>query len=374
MLWSCCLFLEWKADEWRIGLANDKLAIGLDIGSTSIKLVGLKKQRTRYVLEHFGIKHMPPETIVDGALMNSSAVIQSIQELVKELRLKRKEVAIGIGGNSIIIKKLTMPTMSHFELDETISSGMQQYIPFDAKDVFVDTFILPGMKDEVTDQMDVVLVAAKKEVVNDYMSIVWESGLKPVVVDVDVFAIQNCFHANYGANENDTIALINIGAEVVGINIIRKGISQFTRDIHIGGKQFTEEIQKQLDVSVDEAETLKSAVNENQIDLKRRQEIQAALEKVAEQVAVEIQRSLDFYSGIDDSSFAKVYVSGGAARTPRLIQAIQGRTRTQTEIIHPFKAIHMDSKRFPPDFIEKMGTMAAVAVGLALRRPGDKLY
>ncbi|MCL2625873.1 MAG: pilus assembly protein PilM [Cystobacterineae bacterium] len=356
-------------------MASEKPAIGLDIGSTSIKLVGLKKQRNRYVLEHFGIKYIPPETIVEGALMNSSVIMQSIQELVRELRIKRKEVAIGIGGNSVIIKKLTMPTMSHFELEETIGAEMQQYIPFDAKDVFVDTFILPRKEDEATKQMDVVLVAAKKEIVNDYLSIVGESGLKPVVVDVDVFAIQNCFHTNYGVNENDTIALINMGAEVVGINIIRKGISEFTRDIHIGGQQFTEEIQKQFNVSFDEAEILKSSVYESQIDVSAQKQIQASIGKIAEQVAGEIQRSLDFYSGsYGDSHFSKVYVSGGAAKTPRLIQAIQDRTRTQTEMIDPFKGIHIDSKRFNHEFIEKMGMLGTVAVGLALRSPGDKLY
>ncbi|MCL2012464.1 MAG: pilus assembly protein PilM [Cystobacterineae bacterium] len=356
-------------------MASEKLAIGLDIGSTSIKLVGLKKQRNRYVLEYFGIKHIPPESIVDGALMNSSVVIKSIQELVKELRVPRKEVAIGINGNSVIIKKLTMPMMSHFELDETIAAEMQQYIPFDAKDVFVDTFILPEGKDEDSAQMDVVLVAAKKEIVNDYMSVVGESGLKPVVVDVDVFAIQNCFHANYGINEKETVALINIGAEVININIIQKGVSQFTRDVHIGGQQFSEEIQKQFNVSFDEAEILKSASHEAQLAPETQKQIQSSLEKIAEQVAGEIQRSLDFYSGTNgDSHLAKVYVSGGAAKTPRLIQAIQNRTRTQTEALHPFKEIHVDSKRFSSHFMEEMGTLGAVAVGLALRRAGDKLY
>ena len=356
-------------------MASEKPTIGLDISSTSIKLVGLKKQRNGYMLEHLGIKHIPPETIVDGALMNSSVIINAIRELVKELKVKRKEVAIGINGNSVIIKKITVPTMSHFELEETISGEIHQYIPFDLKDVFVDTFILPGTEDEATGQMDVVLVAAKKETVNDYMSVVGESGLKPVVVDVDVFALQNCFHANYGATENGTIALINVGAEVVAINIIRNGISQFTRDIHIGGQQFTEEIQKQLNVSAEEAEALKFSLNEKQTDSSIKHQIQSALEKVAEQLAGEIQRSLDFYSGQDlNSNFAKVYVSGGAAKTHRLIQAIQDRTRTQTEMIHPFKAIQVDSKRFKPEFIETIGPVMVVAVGLALRRPGDKLY
>jgi len=356
-------------------LATEKQAIGLDIGSTSIKIVGLKKQRNRYVLEHIGIKQIPPETIVDGALMNSAVIIQAIRELVKELRIRRKEVAMGISGNSVIVKKITVPSMSHFELEETVSSEIQKYIPFDRKDVFVDTFIIPGTEDEATGQMDVMLVAAKKEIINDYMSVVGESGLKPVVIDVDVFAMQNCFHANYGIHEKDTIALINIGAEIVAINIIRNGISQFTRDIHIGGQQFTEEIQKQLQVSAEEAETLKFMTDENKVNPNIRQPLQDALEKVAEQVAGEIQRSLDFYSGTDmDSSFSKVYIAGGAAKTPKLIQAIQNRTLTQTEMMNPFKEIHVDSKRFSPEFIEKMETLGVVAVGLALRKPGDKLY
>ncbi len=243
-------------------MARGKLALGLDIGSTSVKMIQLKEQRRRgvvgYALQSFGMKPLPAEAIVDGALMNSTAIVQAVQELISELRVKQKEVAIGVSGHSVIIKKISMPRMTQEELEESIQWEAEQYIPFDVKDVNIDTQILNPDANDATGQMDVLLVAAKKDMINDYTTVVSEAGLHPAVVDVDAFAVQNVFGANYDVPENQTIVLINAGASVVNINIVANGMTVFTRDVTIGGNQFTEEIQKQLNVSYEEAEALKS--------------------------------------------------------------------------------------------------------------------
>src|SRR3954468_18842788 len=147
-------------------MAKGKTVIGLDIGSSGVKMVQLREQRKRgqvgYALESFGMKPLPPEAIVDGALMNSTAIVQAIQELVGELKLKAKDVAIGVSGHSVIIKKISMPRMTQEELEESIQGEAEAYIPFDVKDVNIDTQILSSNADDQTGQMDVLLVAAKK--------------------------------------------------------------------------------------------------------------------------------------------------------------------------------------------------------------------
>src|SRR5260370_11723442 len=199
-------------------MAKGRLALGLDIGSSSVKLVQLKEAKRGYVLEAFGVAALPPEAIVDGALMNSTAIVEAIRGLVTQYMMKNREVAIGVSGHSVIIKKISMPKMTQEELEESIQWEAEQYIPFDVKDVNIDTQILNPDANDATGQMDVLLVAAKKDMINDYTTVVSEAGLYPAVVDVDAFAVQNVFGANYDVPENQTIVLINAGASVVNIN------------------------------------------------------------------------------------------------------------------------------------------------------------
>ncbi len=359
-------------------MAKGKLALGLDIGSSGVKLISLKEQRRRgevsYALQSFGMKPLPPEAIVDGALMNSTAIVQAVQELIGELKLKGKDVAIGVSGHSVIIKKISMPRMSQEELEEAIQWEAEQHIPFDMKDVNIDTQILKPDANDATGQMDVLLVAAKKDMINDYSQVVTEAGLVPVVVDVDAFAVQNCFDVNYEVPSNETIVLINAGAAVVNINILSGGMTTFTRDVTIGGNQFTEEIQKQLNVSYEEAEALKIGGGRGDADAVVPQDVERVMGQVAEQVAGEIQRSLDFYAGTAaDANFSKVYLSGGSAKIPALFKTIESRVGVPVEILNPFKRIEIDNRKFDPAFIMDVAPQAAVAVGLALRKPGDKL-
>jgi type IV pilus assembly protein PilM len=351
-------------------MAKTKLAVGLDIGSSGVKLVQLKEKRGGFSLQAFGVAPLPPEAIVDGALMNSAAIVQSIQELVAQQKVKAKEVAIGIRGHSVIIKKITVPRQSQEELDESIPFEAEQYIPFDVKDVNIDTQILTPEGD-AAGQMDVLLVAAKKDMINDYISVCAEAGLTATVVDVDAFAVQNAFEVNYDAS-GGTVVLINVGAAVTNINILSQGITTFTRDITMGGNAFTEEIQKQLTISYDEAEALKVG-GQGESDAVVPQEVERVIQGVADQLAGEIQRSLDFYAATAaDSRVSRVFLSGGTARIPALFRVIEARAGVPVEILNPFKNIEVDNRRFDPALILAAAPSAAVGVGLALRSAGDK--
>src|SRR5512136_2681855 len=352
-------------------MAKSKLAIGLDIGSSSVKLVQLKEKKGGFQLLAFGSAPLPPEAIVDGALMNSAAIVQAIQELVAQHKVKAKEVAIGVRGHSVIIKKIQLPRVTQEELDESIQWEAEQYIPFDVKDVNIDTQILTPEGD-AAGQMDVLLVAAKKDMINDYSSVCAEAGLTATVVDVDAFAVQNAFEASYELSPNDTVVLINVGATVANINILARGITTFTRDITMGGNAFTEEIQKQLSISYDEAEALKVG-GHGETDAVVPQEVERVIQGVAEQMGGEIQRSLDFHAATaPDIHVTRVYLSGGTARIPALFRVIEQRAGVPVEVMNPFRSIEVDNHRFDPAVIMNAAPAAAVAVGLALRRPGDK--
>jgi type IV pilus assembly protein PilM len=352
-------------------MARNKLAVGLDIGSSSVKLALLKERKGVYALQSFGVAPLPPEAIVDGALMNSTAIVSAIQDLINDQKVKTKEVAIGVGGHSVIIKKISLPRMTQEELDESIQWEAEQYIPFDIKDVNIDTQILTPEGD-AAGQMDVLLVAAKKDMINDYTSVCAEAGLLPTVVDIHAFAVQNAFEMNYDLNPSDTVVLINVGASVSNINILANGSTTFTRDITMGGNAFTEEIQKQLNVSYDEAEALKIG-GQGDTDAVIPQEVERVLQGVAEQMAGEIQRSLDFFAATAaDAHLSKVFLSGGTAKIPALFKVLEQRTGVPVEILNPFAKVEIDDRKFDPNMIIHAAPGAAVAVGLALRSPGDK--
>jgi type IV pilus assembly protein PilM len=351
-------------------MAKSKLAVGLDIGSSGVKVVHLKEKKGGYQLLAFGTAPLPPEAIVDGALMNSAAIVQTIQELFSQQKVKAKEVAIGIRGHSVIIKKISLPRMSQEELDESIQWEAEQYIPFDVKDVNIDTQILADA--DAAGQMDVLLVAAKKDMINDYTSVCAEAGLVATVVDVDAFAVQNAYEANYDAEAGGSVVLVNVGAAVTNINVISRGVTTFTRDITMGGNAFTEEIQKQLNISYDEAEALKVG-GQGESDAVVPQEVERVIQGVADQLGGEIQRSLDFYaSTAADGKVGRALLSGGTARIPALYKTVEARAGVAVEILNPFKNIEIDNRKFDAATILAAAPSAAVGVGLALRRAGDK--
>lgn len=349
-----------------------KGAVALDIGSSYIKMLELSESMGSYKVVNFGYCSLPREAIVDGALINSTVIEEAVREIVTRYKIKTKNVVTSVSGHSVIIKKITVPQMSPEELNDSLQWEAEQYIPFNIEEVNIDAHILSAPKDGAG-QMDVLLVAAKKDMVNDYVQIITNAGLNPAVIDVDAFAVQNMFELNYGLRTTETVALVNIGASIININVLRGGLTSFTRDISQGGDQFTEEIQKQLNIPYEQAEKLKiggELMGDKQSLVP--QEVEDIVLSASEGVATEVQRSLDFYSATStEDHISRIYISGGSARVPGLTKIIEQRTGIPVEIVNPFKNIEFSERVLKAEYVKQIAPMAAVAVGLALRRPGD---
>ncbi len=348
-------------------LNKKKEVIGIDIGSSSIKLVQLKEHKGGYQLVNAGIIPLPPEAIVDNTLMDSLSIVEALKGITSSLGVKIKDVACSISGNSVIIRKISLPAIPPEELEDQISWEAEQYIPFDINDVNIDFQIL-GPDSIDPSKMNVLLVASKKDIINDYLAVFNEAGLHLSVVDVDSFAVQNAFEVNYDIELSDVLALINVGAGVTNINIIRDGITLFTRDVQLGGNLYTEEIQKQLGVSSVEAESLKMLAYENKND-----DLYDVVGKVNDTITQEIKRSLDFYnSTANDDKITKIFISGGCSKMYKLSDNISEKLGLPVEIINPFAKLHYTEKDFDSEYLQEIGPLMAVSVGLAIRRVGDK--
>ncbi|WP_429884409.1 type IV pilus biogenesis protein PilM [Geoalkalibacter halelectricus] len=348
---------------------SKKDIVGIDIGSSSVKLVQLKEVKGGFQLQNMGLMPLPPEAIVDHSIMDPTVVQDTIRNLVESLKVKTKNVATSISGHSVIIRKITLPIMAEEELESSIQWEAEQYIPFDINDVNIDFQILgPDAKDP--SQMNVMLVAAKKDFVNDHVAVFTDIGMNPVVMDIACFAVENMFEASYGNSPEEIVALINIGAGGMNVNILKAGESAFTRDIQVGGNMIDEELQKRLGVSGEDAERLKLGGQVEDVDAS---EVAAVIADAAESLAQEVQRSLDFFSATSaDEKVQKVYLAGGVSRAAEVVEALEERLGIPVEVINPFAGIVVDDKEFDPEYVRALGPLMSVAAGLAMRRVGDK--
>jgi type IV pilus assembly protein PilM len=350
-------------------MAKGKNVLGLDIGTSAVKVCLMRESRKGLSLVTFDHHPLPPEAIVDGTMMDSGAVVDAIKQLLSRNKLRAKECALSVSGHSVIIKKIPLPLMTDEELEQSIQWEAEQYIPFDINDVYIDVEVLD--RNQAQSQMDVLLVAAKKEMISDYVDVARDAGLTPMVVDVDAFCLQNMFEVNYGDAGDQTVVLLDIGASTININVLAGGVTSFTRDISMGGNQFTEEIQKQLNITYDEAETYKRGGDA--ADAVIPHEVEKVIQQVSVAVAGEIQRSLDFYAATSaDSAVSRIYLSGGTGLIASLGKIISRTSGVPVELINPFKNINTDEGKFNPQFLESVGPLAAVSVGLALRRTNEK--
>jgi len=340
--------------------------IGLDIGSNAIKLVELKETKNAHQLKNIGESLLNPDAIADKAIVNPDHVIDSLTELLEDLRIKTKNVVISISGNSVIIKKVSLPVMNDDELRQAIPWELQQFIPQSIEDINYDFQVLPGEDSE--GRMEVLIAAAKKDLTNDYMQIVNEVGLNPVVVDIDLFALENMYEVNYSEIDG-ILALVNIGATITNINILKDGISIFTRDLSMGGHQYNEWIQKEFDVGYDEAENMKLSLMGNNIppDLKR------ITDDFIESICGEIKRTMDFFSStLINDSVSKIMICGGSSKVPQLGLALEDITSCRVENINPFRNISYNERDFDSEYLKDIAPKMGVAMGLALRKIGDK--
>ena len=349
--------------------SKKKDVIGLDIGCSSIKLVELKEDKNGYKLQNLAISPLPPEAIVDGALMDSVTIIDAIRDAIGASKTKTKDAVTSVSGHSVIVKKISLPFMTEAELEESIQWEAERYIPFDINDVNID-FQIFGSTPENPETMDVVLVAAKKDVINDHVSVIMESGLNPVIIDIDSFALENMLAINYEIEKEEPIAVANVGASITNINIIKNNVSAFTRDIFKGGNQITEEIQRQLHVDHEEAENIKVGTK---VDLTSQPIIQNVLKAAAESLANEIGNSIEFFQSTTTyEKIAKLYLSGGGSKIKDFDIVLQQQIGIPVEIVNPFKKIDYSGRNFDMEYLREIGPIMAVGVGLASRKVGDR--
>jgi len=353
------------------GLGKSKSVVGLDIGSSAVKAVELKASGKGYKVAAFGVQPVPPDSIVDGAIIDGTAVADAIKRLFENKAFKTKEVAASLSGNAVIVKKINLPVMTEAELSESIYWEAEQYIPFDIQDVNLDYQILnSGTEGESQGTMEVLLVAAKKEKIADYTGVISQAGRTPVVVDVDAFALQNAYEVNYGLQPDQVIVLLNAGASAININILTGDQSVFTRDISTGGNAYTEAVQKELNLPYEAAEQLKK----NQpVDGASFEDAIPVLQSMTDSVVLEVQKTFDFFKASATSDrIDRIVLSGGASRVHGFAEALQERFGTTVEYFDPFHNIAFEPAKFGVDDPENLLPSAAVAVGLALRKSGDR--
>jgi len=343
------------------GGKKSRQIIGLDIGSSSIKAVELKSTKAGYELVSFGMESLAPDTVVDGAIMDAPQVANAISKIFDAERIKTKNVATSVSGHSVIVKRVPLPLMTEDELYDRIPSEASQHIPFDIADVNLSYQLLESMDS----QMDVLLVAVKKDKILNHTNVLAQAGKTPMIVDIDAFALQNCFEVNYEPDAAQTVALLNIGASVMNINIVRGGIPLFTRDVSVGGNQYTDALQKELDLSFEDAERLKKGDTLPSVTDEQKQQI---LRSVSDILTLEIQKTFDFFRATaSGENIQRIVVAGGTARVPGLVDLLREEFAMPVEELNPFRRVLINPGRHSDDQIREYAPRLVIAVGLALR-------
>jgi type IV pilus assembly protein PilM len=348
---------------------NKTRLVGLDIGSKAIKAAEVIESKKGYTLSKFGMVDIPPGLIEEGAIKDPEAVADIIRNLFKSYGLRNRNVALAIGGYSVIVKKISVQSTTEEQLQDTIQFEAEQYIPFDINDVNLDFQIL-GENDNNPNQMNVLLVAAKKEMVNDYVHLAELAGLDPRIIDVDAFALQNVFELNYEPTPEDNIALIDIGASKTSLNILKGDTSVFMRDVSLGCGQINQKIASLVDCSLDEAEAIKFGEGSGKISA---EDLSDIISSVVTDWCTEIRRALDFfYSTYPDDQIKKIILGGGGGNIQELRQLLAVETSAEVQTINPFQRFFLDSDKFDTDYLEKIAPQASICMGLATRRVDDK--
>lgn len=342
--------------------------IGLDIGSRSIKAAEIVETKRGSALRNFGIIDIAHGAIEEGTINDPETVAESLQQLLKSCGIKENNVAVSIGGYSVIVKKIVVQTMAEEQLQETIHFEAEQYIPFDISDVNLDFQIL-GENESNPGQMGVFLVAAKKDMINDYINLINLAGLNPCIVDVEAFALQNIFEANYDL-QSENVALIDIGASKTSLNILKNNSSVFMRDVSLGCVQINQKIISLIDCSYEKAEQYKLGSGGDDISS---DDLKGIISAVVTDWCTEIRRALDFfYSTYPDDKVSRIYLSGGGSNIAEFRNLLASEASAQVEMINPFRNLKVEDKNFDMEFINQIAPQAAISAGLALRKVDDK--
>ncbi len=349
-------------------MAEGNNLVGVDIGTSSIKVCQIRESRRSLSLAKAGYIPLPSQTVVDGHIMNGGVVVEALNKVFQDNRIRQRDVAVSVSSQTMIIRKVSLPLMSSADLVEHIPWEAKQHIPFDLKDVYFDYEVLKRRPER--GQMDVLLVAAKKEEVNDFLNVFREAKLKPAVIDLSSFTVHNVFEMTRGLPEDQSIAVINIGAAFSSLLVLVQGVMTFTRDIVSGGTLITEGLQRQLGIPFEQAEIYKTSWEPHGV---LPQEAMSAITDSCDTLAAEISRSIDFfYQTNGDIELSRIFVTGGSANLPQLLSSLEERTRIPVEMFMPTERLSVDSREIPAELLQQRGAQLAVAIGLSLRKDREK--
>jgi type IV pilus assembly protein PilM len=344
--------------------SGKKNLVGLDIGSSSVKAVELGKKGAALQLLNLGFENLQTDTIVDGQIMELNNVSNVISQIFNQHQIRTTRVAAGVSGHSVIVKNIVLPQMSEEELQESFSWHAEEHIPFDIADVNLD-YELTSRSD---DALHVLMAACKSDKIANVKQAIQLAGKQPVVIDVDAFALQNCYEVNYHPRPGEIVALLNIGAATMNINILNGTRSVFARDASAGGSQYTSLLQRELGLSFEQAEGVKRgmALPENV----EPRPIQPIIETVSEALALEVKKTFDFYRATvqeGQATIQKILLAGGGSKLPGLADFLSRKFEIPVEVFDPFRQIEVDARKFDPDYMREIVPEMAIAVGLALR-------
>jgi type IV pilus assembly protein PilM len=344
--------------------AGKKNLVGLDIGSSSVKAVELAKKGANLQLLNLGFENLQTDTIVDGQIMELNNVSNVIAHIFNEHQIRTNRVVAGVSGHSVIVKNIVLPQMSPEELQESFSWHAEEHIPFDIADVNLD-YELTGKSSET---LHVLMAACKSDKIANVKQAIQLAGKQPVIIDIDAFALQNCYELNYQPKAGEVVALLNIGAATMNINILNGSRSVFARDASVGGSQYTSLLQKELGLSFEQAEAVKRGMPLPEGVEPR--PIQPIIETVSETLALEMKKTVDFYRATaqdGEGTIQKILIAGGGSKLPGLADFLARRFEIPVEVFDPFRQIEVDERKFDPDYMREIVPEMAVAVGLALR-------
>lgn len=346
--------------------------VGLDIGSFALKLVELKPRKkgkeTTFELMALGYEPVPYQSIVEGSIMDSTAVSDAIQHIFYESKTRTSDMSFGVSGSSVIVKRIDVQRLNPNEMHEHILWEARPHIPFTPEEVNIDYEIIES-PDTPPERVGVILAATKKEKLNDYLNVIAIAHKNARVVDLESFAVLNSVLENYEMYHNRCIAIINIGASISNVIIARNCHPVFVRDIAFGGNQFTDLIQKELNLKYEKAESVKKG---RQVEGVSPAAVKPVINLIFNELKSEIKKTIEFFrSNTSEGRIDNILLSGGTSNLESIIDFFSQEFDIPVEVVNPFNNIDINPKKFDLDFIKEMAPVFNVAMGLALRAVGE---
>lgn len=346
--------------------------LAVDIGSNSIKVGRLLGTPGKFELSNFGMMPLDPESVVEGVVQDEDHVVDALTRLVHAEDVDTPYAVASVAGEAVMIKKIKVPMMSKEELEEFIPQEAEQYIPFDIDDVRIDFQILEGVPtmeehefEEEEDKQEILLVAVQNEIIDSRSNVLTAAGLKPCIIDLDVFAIVNAISISRNLQDMGSVALMDLGGAFTHLNILMDGVTSYTRDIPIGQDACTTQLMAKYEMEYRESESIKvGAIPE---DANKEEIIDLIIESY-EPILEELHKSFEFFSTTSNSQVERAFLCGGGAMIPGVDGLLSDRLGVPVEIFNPLEAVKLGARKFDPQSLSQMAPMATVALGLATRR------